>query len=340
MTLAKVWDVIIDPVIGARSDRSLARTGSRRRFMLLGGSLLPIFFVLTFAVPAAFGPIGAGVWVLVAFLLAATAFSLFQVPYIALPAELVSNYDDRTRLLSARVVVLTFAILLFGAGGPMLRKLGSTENEGYLIMAIVAGVVLGAGMIVAAFAARRGPTFEAPRTSILENYRVGIGACAAASRSAPCSRTFLLQALATGMMLAGAAYVANWVLGDPDAVTYLFVALIAPALVCTPVWAIISRRTGKELAFGFASVLFGVAALSLVLLVWMPGPVALRAGRARRCRLRRDAVAADGDASGRDLARRAPARPRPRGHLRRRLDRGGDDRHGARRRDLRPRARR
>ena len=34
VTVAKVWDVIIDPVIGARSDRSLARTGSRRRFML------------------------------------------------------------------------------------------------------------------------------------------------------------------------------------------------------------------------------------------------------------------------------------------------------------------
>ena len=272
VTLAKVWDVIIDPVIGARSDRSLARTGSRRRFMLLGGSLLPLFFVLTFAVPAAFGPLPAGVWVLIAFLLAATAFSLFQVPYIALPAELVSNYDARTRLLSARVMVLTFAILLFGAGGPMLRKLGSTENEGYLIMALVAGLVLGAGMIVAAFSARRGPTFEAPRTSVLASYRSGVGTLRRSQPFRALLATFLLQALATGMMLAGAAYVANWVLGDPDAVTYLFVALIAPALICTPVWAIISRRTGKEWAFGAASVLYGVASLSLVLLAWVPGP--------------------------------------------------------------------
>jgi Na+/melibiose symporter and related transporters len=41
VTVAKVWDVIIDPVIGARSDRSLARTGSRRRVMLWGAILLP-----------------------------------------------------------------------------------------------------------------------------------------------------------------------------------------------------------------------------------------------------------------------------------------------------------
>jgi Na+/melibiose symporter-like transporter len=76
----------------------------------------------------------------------------------------------------------------------------------------------------------------------------------------------------TGMMLAGAAYIAKWVLRDDSGTTFLFVALIAPALICAPLWSVISRRTGKELAFGVASVLFGLAALSLVMLVWMPGP--------------------------------------------------------------------
>ncbi|HNP15864.1 MAG TPA: MFS transporter, partial [Terrimesophilobacter sp.] len=144
VTVAKVWDVIIDPVIGGRSDRSLAHTGSRRRFMVLGAVLLPVFFILTFAVPAGMSPTVAGVWVFVAFVLAATAFSLFQVPYIALPAELSDNYDERTRLLTWRVVVLTFAILLFGAGGPALRSLGGGSTYlGYLLMAVVAGLVIG-----------------------------------------------------------------------------------------------------------------------------------------------------------------------------------------------------
>ncbi len=58
VTLAKVWDVIIDPVIGSRSDHSLATTGSRRRFMVIGGLTLPIFFVLTFAVPGGLEPVG------------------------------------------------------------------------------------------------------------------------------------------------------------------------------------------------------------------------------------------------------------------------------------------
>jgi len=274
VTVAKVWDVLIDPVIGARSDRSLAATGSRRRFMVLGAVLLPVFFILTFAVPGGLPPLVSGIWVLLAFMATATAFSLFQVPYIALPAELASGYHERTRLLSVRVVVLTLAILLFGAGGPSLRKLGGdNEHLGYLLMAVVAGLVIGGGMLVSSRVARKAtaPVDVAP-TSIADNYRTGL---AALKRSAPFRvllGTFALQALATGLMLAGAQYVARWVLGNEGAVDVLFASLIAPALLFAPVWQLIARRIGKERGFVIASTLFGVAALALLGMLAAPGP--------------------------------------------------------------------
>lgn len=278
VTVAKVWDVIIDPVIGARSDRMLAARGSRRPMMLLGAVALPVFFLLTFAVPAGTAAVPAAVWVFVAFLLTATAFSLFQVPYIALPAELASGYDERTRLLTWRVVVLTFAILLFGAGGPALRSLGGGNDfTGYFLMALVAGVVIGGGMLVSAFVAPRQlpaevlPPREGVLTTLRTNYAAGIGALRDSQPFRALLLTFLLQGLATGMMLAGANYVATWVLHSEDAVTFLFIALIGPALVVTPLWGVVARRIGKERGFRAASVLFGVAALSMVLLVWFPG---------------------------------------------------------------------
>lgn len=274
VTLAKVWDVLIDPVIGARSDRSLAATGSRRRFMVLGAVLLPIFFIITFAVPAGLPPLVSGIWVLLAFMATATAFSLFQVPYIALPAELASGYDQRTRLLSVRVIVLTIAILLFGAGGPSLRKLGGAdEHLGYLLMAVVAGLVIGAGMLVSSrVAAKATSPLDVAPTSIADNYRAGT---AALKRSTPFRAllgTFALQGLATGLMLAGAQYVAKWVLGNEGAVDVLFASLIAPAVLFAPVWQAVARRVGKERAFVVASCLFGVAALALVGMLVMPGP--------------------------------------------------------------------
>ena len=196
--------------------------------MLLGAILLPVFFALTFAVPAALGPVaGRASGCSSRSCSRATAFSLFQVPYIALPAELVQDYDARTRLLSARVVVLTFAILLFGAGGPALRDaFRDDERLGYLVMAIVAGCVLGAGMLVAVVqrAARRARCGR--RSARVDRGELPARArrrCGAASRSARCCARSCCRALATGMMLAGAQYVATWVLGS--GVTLLFVAL-------------------------------------------------------------------------------------------------------------------
>lgn len=275
VTSAKVWDVIIDPLIGAASDRQLARTGSRRGFMVTGALTLPVFFALTFAVPPSWGPVAGAICVLLAFLGTATAFSLFQVPYVALPADLTRGYDERTRLLGWRVVVLTAAILLFGAGGPMLRRATGDPVTGYLLMGIVAGVVLGIGMLIAsrtaADAATRVADPSSPTPSLREQYLSGFRALRRSIPFRALLGTFLLQALATGTMLAGAQYVASWVLRDEAAVEVLFVALVGPALIATPGWTAIANRVGKEKSFVGASILFLAASASITIAVWAPG---------------------------------------------------------------------
>ncbi|QEO15554.1 MFS transporter [Agromyces intestinalis] len=300
VTAAKVWDVVIDPWIGDRSDRALARHGTRRTRMVVGAVTLPVFFALTFAVPPGIGPVASGVWVALAFLATATSFSLFQVPYIGLPAELTPGYDARTRLLTWRVVVLTIAILLFGAGGPEVREAFDDEHVGYLVMAIVAGVAIGLGMLVATTVAPRraaakqeadvsdvldappapdaSPATPAPEVAadpgggIRGAYRDGIAVLRRSRAFRVLLSVFVLQGLATGLMLAGAQFVATWVLHDRGAVTYLFVALIAPAVLCAPIWGVIARHIGKERGFGWASAIFAVAALALVGLAFAPGP--------------------------------------------------------------------
>ncbi|ALX66275.1 MFS transporter [Microbacterium sp. XT11] len=276
VTIAKVWDVVIDPVIGAASDRQLARTGSRRGFMIAGAVSLPVFFALTFAVPPTWGPAAGAVSVLLAFLATATAFSLFQVPYVALPAELTASYDERTRLLGWRVVVLTAAILLFGAGGPELRRAGPDQVTGYLVMGIVAGLAIGIGMLIAsrtasAAARTRDQAHPLPPVGLREQYASGVRALRRSQPFRSLLTTFLLQALATGTMLAGAQYVATWVLRSEAAVTLLFLALVGPALLATPAWTAVARRIGKERAFANASVLFLLAAASITVAVWWPG---------------------------------------------------------------------
>lgn len=272
----KVWDVVIDPAVGALSDAE-ARRGSRTRLMTVGAVTLPVGFAGMFAVPQGAGQWLAAAWVTVAFLLATTSFSLFQVPYIALPADLTDSYHERTRLMSWRIAVLALAILLVGAGGPALRDLAGGGHSGYLLMGLVIAGLLVAGMLTTVLGVR-GQAQPAPGSHAateragLAGYREGL----TAFRTIPAYRlllsVFVLQAVATGVMLAAAQYVARYTLGDEAALTFLFAALVGPALLVMPVWARYAGRHGKPRGLTVCSVTFAAASLALLGLVWVPGP--------------------------------------------------------------------
>ena len=102
--------------------------------MVLGALLLPVFFVLTFAVPPGLGPRHPASGCFVAFLRRPPRSACSRCRTSRCPPSSPHDYDARTRLLSGRVVVLTFAILLFGAGGPELRApSAATSTLGYLV---------------------------------------------------------------------------------------------------------------------------------------------------------------------------------------------------------------
>ncbi|WP_151526086.1 MFS transporter [Serinicoccus kebangsaanensis] len=269
----KVWDVLIDPVVGARSDRQAASRAGRTRLMLLGALTLPLGFVGMFATPEGLGPVAAGLWVLVFFVLATTSFSCFQVPYIALPADLTSDYAERTRVLAWRIATLALAILLVGAGGPAIRDAAGGGHAGYLWMALGIAVLLLAGMLATIVGTRRhlSGTTGTQATTALSGYRAGLVVWREEQAYRTLLTVFVLQALATGVMLAAAQYVATYTLGDQAALTFLFVALVAPALLVMPLWTRYAAGRGKPAALRAASLVFAAATACLAGLVWAPG---------------------------------------------------------------------
>ncbi|GAA4660443.1 MFS transporter [Gordonia humi] len=263
VVVPKAVDVIVNPVIGAISDRQARATGTRTRLMWIGAAAIAPTFVLTFAAPTSFGPAAAAVWVLVLFTAGALAYACFQVPYIALPAELTAGYDERTRLISVRIAVLALTILVVGAGAPAIRDAFDDAAVGYLAMAVTAALLIAAGMSVstslAATRARPLPTVADPRT----HHRDAFTAFRTSTHYRVLLIVYVLQALASAVMLAGAQYLATYVLDDSGALTYLFAALVGPALLVMPVWMRVGTRYGKRAALLAASVLFGLAALGL-----------------------------------------------------------------------------
>jgi len=159
----KAWDVLLNPWIGSRSDRTDSRWGPRRLWMLAGGLTLPPLFVLVFAGPSA-PPGPAAVWVAATSLVAATAYGCFQVPYVAQPAEITDDPGERATLMSWRVAALALGILLAGAGAPAVVDAFGGGRGGHLSMAVFVALLLAGGMLGAVAGTRSAPTLTRVRS--------------------------------------------------------------------------------------------------------------------------------------------------------------------------------
>jgi Na+/melibiose symporter-like transporter len=264
----KVIDVVLNPVLGSLSDRTMQRRGTRRPWLLAGAVALPVAFAVTFAAPAALTGAAAATWVAAGFLACVAAFAAFQVSYLVLAAEITDDYSERTDLMSWRIAFLSLAILLFGAGAPALVAAGGRGRAGYLVMGLVVAVALGAAMLWSWWGSRSVRVWTAPvrETTWAQRLR-------ASRRNRPFAvllGAFVLQALATGTMLAALVYVATYVLGGAGRTSILFVCFIGPALPVMPLWRWVGVRYGKRAGYLGASVLFLVATVALTLVRLLP----------------------------------------------------------------------
>jgi glycoside/pentoside/hexuronide:cation symporter, GPH family len=203
----------------------------------------------------------------VLFLACATAYAFFQVPFVAMPAEITDSYVERTRLMSWRVALLALTILVSGASAPAIRDaLGG--RDGYRAMGVFVAVLIVVGTSGAYLGTRRAPVGSV--TAAGGTLRSQLAIVAQSRDFRMLVATFVMQALATGSMLAGVDYMARHVLRDSGSSTILFVCFVGPALLLTPVWASVGGRVGKKKGYVAASVFLAVGALLLVLAQGVP----------------------------------------------------------------------
>jgi len=134
LIIPRLWDAVSDPVIGHLSDNTRTRWGRRRPFLLIGGILVAVFFVVMWWIPKGdmvrmWFPSDAGfqafqlVYILFSLLLFYTACTIFEIPHGALGMEMTTDYHERTRLFSAK----SFVGNLFAMSTPWLFALASME---------------------------------------------------------------------------------------------------------------------------------------------------------------------------------------------------------------------
>ena len=244
--LPKLWEFVSDPIIGGLSDRFDTRWGRRRPLMLIGGVLFAIGFAAMFAVPDFEAWPARFAYVAGLFILCTTAYTVYAIPYIAMPAEMTADYDERTRIVSYRMVFVSLGVLLAGTLAPWLVS-GGTRADYATMGLIIGGVALIACLV--SVAGTRNVAFTQGADSPLP--------WAAQMASGWSHRPFrhlcgifILQMFAISLMLVVLPYFSTYALDvGENGVALFFVLLTVATLLSMPFWVGLSRRMGKRIAF-------------------------------------------------------------------------------------------
>jgi len=118
--LAKIWDAISDPLVGNLSDRTERPNGRRRPWLRASAPLLAIFSIMAWAPPASLDGMALNAWIAVSILGFYTAYTIFEVPHMALGAEITLAADERNRVFGVRQIMRVLGMLTAGTLGTYL----------------------------------------------------------------------------------------------------------------------------------------------------------------------------------------------------------------------------
>jgi len=269
--LVKIYDGLLDPAVGAWSDRFQSAWGRRLPFLFAGGLAMPLGLALLFGAPSFSSLLLTELFVALALAIHATGYTLLTIPGFAMVVEASSDHLERTRLMAWRVYGNSAGTMLgTSLPGWLLASIGATRS-GHLVMALTIGAIVLAAATAAVWLLR-----DAPRTSAElaapERYCLARQAKLAWANKPFCclaiAHIFLLFATAVGS--AGLAYFSRYVIRASDGWlgTFFLVATLAN-LVATPLWVRLARVIGKKAGYMAAMALYG--AMHLLWLTATPG---------------------------------------------------------------------
>jgi GPH family glycoside/pentoside/hexuronide:cation symporter len=113
LAISLVFDAVVDPLVGSWSDNIGGKIGRRLPLMIVGTPLMCIALGLLFSPPGHMSTMGLLTWLAVTSVAVRSLVSVFNVPYIALGAEMADGYIERTSVVAWRALAgIVFAVLV------------------------------------------------------------------------------------------------------------------------------------------------------------------------------------------------------------------------------------
>ncbi|MEZ5498991.1 MAG: MFS transporter [Steroidobacteraceae bacterium] len=263
--VVKIYDGILDPLLGAASDRTRSPIGRRLPYLLIGSVLMAITVVLLFAAPSSLS--GPGLWLYVALILVvhASAYTALTIPGMAMVVEVTNDYHERSTLMSYRVIGNTVGLLVGSTLPTWLLAHWGADRSGHIKVAVVVATVVALAGVAATVM-----LLNAPRTTMQDKDRLRLRDFGRQLRLAWQNQPFRMLALAHIFVLIGTAttsvtnaYFSRYVLQRTDnwLGNYYLLATIG-VFASMPLWLRAARRAGKKRCYAVAMLGFGLAHLT------------------------------------------------------------------------------
>jgi GPH family glycoside/pentoside/hexuronide:cation symporter len=160
----RLWDGMIDPIMGCISDNTRTRWGRRRPYILIGAILTGLTFPLIWWFPENLSQQQVMLWVIGFGMIFYTCFAVWAMPYQSLLMEMTPDYHERTRVTEIRGYLQTLAgfangwmwwITLLPVFANPATGQPSTINGMRYISLIIGAVIIVCGVIPALFVKER-----------------------------------------------------------------------------------------------------------------------------------------------------------------------------------------
>jgi GPH family glycoside/pentoside/hexuronide:cation symporter len=108
----RIYDAIIDPLMGWISDNTRTRWGRRRPYVVVGAILTGLTFPLIWLVQPGWSHFAMTVWLIVAGIVFFTFATIWNMPYQSMLLEMTGDYNERTSVTSFRAVFQNLATVI------------------------------------------------------------------------------------------------------------------------------------------------------------------------------------------------------------------------------------
>ena len=142
MLVARIWDMVSDPLMGIIADRTNTRWGKFRPYILWMALPYSILAVLTFSTPD-LGPTGKILYAGITYLLLMTVFTAINLPYSSLGAVMTSDSYERAGLNSYRFIFAFIGqFIVTGTALYLAMYFGKGDNaKGYQYTLILFSII-------------------------------------------------------------------------------------------------------------------------------------------------------------------------------------------------------